>query len=409
MTQPTTHSDSVHVGEPDSRGNTVSPWSWVPTIYFAQGLQYSVTIQVFAIIFFTMGVSQGDTLFWTGVISFPWMIKPLWGPLVDRYGSKRGWTWLMQLTVGAAFAISALSLLLGNALFMGLPLFMVGCVLTLIALAFAAASHDIACDGFYMLALSERKQAFFVGMRSTFFQAAMMFANGALIWLAGSIQSHTGLPAVQSQIVASETTSAASDADRFSPAAWPATGEPTIQIMPATLDLSPGAPSYLTVRLSQAPPQDKPRIVVLRLASGDKGIAIPKDATRLEFTAANWQQGIDVPVTCDPRLRGTATDVLAAQSGNIPISWSAVALLCAAIFLAAALWHRYILPRPRGRRRITQRPPSTVSRRRCLPRADRWHPVPRLLGLHDRRGPPARPPRHGHRWASQIHRAAGPS
>ncbi|CAN5163858.1 hypothetical protein BH09SUM1_BH09SUM1_25410 [soil metagenome] len=356
----TARGDSVHVGDPDGRGRSVSPWAWIPTVYFAQGLQYSVVVQLFAIAFFTMGVSPGDTLFWVGIISFPYTIKPLWGPLVDTYGTKRTWTWLMQLTVGSFFVLAAGSLLLGNAIFFGLPLFMAACVVVLTLLAFGAATHDIACDGFYMLGLNERKQAFFVGMRSAFFQAAMMFANGALIWMAGSIQSATGLPTVEASITAHQANAAKPNADDLtSLAPWPASAQEAIQIMPPTLEATAGEIAYMTVRLSAAPPQDAKRVVVLRLKDGSQGISIPKDFERLDFTAENWREGIDVPVITDARLHGEHTETITAQAGNIPLSWSLVALLTAAIFLSVALWHRFILPYPASdaARETANRPP----------------------------------------------------
>ncbi|CAN0192519.1 unnamed protein product, partial [Chrysoparadoxa australica] len=52
-------------------------------------------------------------------------------------------------------------------------------------IALLSATHDIAADGFYMLALSEEKQAFFVGIRSTFFRIAIISGKGGLIVLAG--------------------------------------------------------------------------------------------------------------------------------------------------------------------------------------------------------------------------------
>src|SRR5690606_35085162 len=94
---------SVHVGDPYSRGRRISPWGWIPTVYFAQGLQYAIVVQLFAIIFFTMGVPNSTTLFWVGLLSFPWTLKPLWGPLVDKYWTKRSWTYWMQGLVAVSF------------------------------------------------------------------------------------------------------------------------------------------------------------------------------------------------------------------------------------------------------------------------------------------------------------------
>ncbi|MDK2972302.1 MAG: transporter, family, beta-lactamase induction signal transducer AmpG [Candidatus Sumerlaeota bacterium] len=327
-----------------AKGRSISPWGWVPTVYFAQGLQYSVVVQLFAIVFFTMGIPAGDTLFWIGAVSFPWTIKPLWGPLVDKYGSKRTWTWLMQLLMAVSFVLAAGALLLGKAPVFGLPLFMVVCVVILAVAAFGAATHDIACDGFYMLGLSERRQAFFVGIRSTCFQLAMIFANGALIWMAGAVQSETGLPTVQSSVqvsLAREETGALLEMET-----WPAASGEEIQIMPSVLKAVAGEPAYMTVRLSAAPPAGDPRVVTLKSAGESAGITIPKEFTRLEFTANNWQRGVEVPLEIDPRLREAESETILAQAGNIPLSWSTVVLLSGLIFLCIAVWHRFVLPFP---------------------------------------------------------------
>ena len=54
--------------------------------------------------------------------------------------------------------------------------------------AFSSATHDIAADGYYMLALNEEDQAFFVGIRSTFYRIATIAGQGLLVILAGELE-----------------------------------------------------------------------------------------------------------------------------------------------------------------------------------------------------------------------------
>jgi PAT family beta-lactamase induction signal transducer AmpG len=54
--------------------------------------------------------------------------------------------------------------------------------------AFTSATHDIAADGFYMLALPQKEQAAFVGIRSTFYRLASIFGQGILVTIAGAIE-----------------------------------------------------------------------------------------------------------------------------------------------------------------------------------------------------------------------------
>jgi len=72
-------------------------------------------------------------------------------------------------------------------------------------IAFSSATHDIAADGFYMLALDSSEQSFFVGIRSTFYRLAMITGQGILIIIAGSLESFTGLEPMQFTVHSSNT------------------------------------------------------------------------------------------------------------------------------------------------------------------------------------------------------------
>ncbi|HXU79411.1 MAG TPA: MFS transporter, partial [Methylomirabilota bacterium] len=166
-----------------------NPWAWVPTLYLAEGLPYVVVMTVSVIMYKGMGISNSDIALYTSWLYLPWVIKPLWSPVVDILKTRRLWIWVMQLIVGAGLAGVALTLRGPN--FFGYSLAF------LVLLAFSSATHDIAADGFYMLATTEREQAFFVGIRSTFYRISMISGQGLLVILAGFIQSHTGLPNVE--------------------------------------------------------------------------------------------------------------------------------------------------------------------------------------------------------------------
>ena len=160
--------------------NKISPWAWVPTLYFAEGLPY-IAVTVLAIeIYMQLGLSDAEVTFYTSWLYLPWMIKPLWSPFLDLYKSKRWWITTMQLLVGAAYA--------GVAFTIQASWWLQGTICFYWMMAFASATHDVAADGFYMMGLNERDQASFVGIRSTFYRLSMIFGKGALIALAGSLQ-----------------------------------------------------------------------------------------------------------------------------------------------------------------------------------------------------------------------------
>ena len=166
-----------------------SPWSWVPTLYLAEGLPYVVVMTVSVIMFKGMGISNSDVALYTSWLYLPWVIKPLWSPVVDILKTRRLWIWTMQLLIGAGLAGVAFSIPTSN--------FFQYTLAFLWLLAFSSATHDIAADGFYMLATTEKEQAFFVGIRSTFYRISMISGQGLLVILAGAIQSNTGLPKVE--------------------------------------------------------------------------------------------------------------------------------------------------------------------------------------------------------------------
>lgn len=160
----------------------MKPWFWIPSLYFAQGLPYVVVMTVAVIMFKRLGISNTDIALYTSWLYLPWVIKPLWSPLVDIVKTKRWWIVSMQILIGAGLAGVAF-VLPGPDTFRYSMAFMW-------LLAFSSATHDIAADGFYMLALDEKKQAYFVGIRNTFYRLAVIMGQGILVMIAGSLEKH---------------------------------------------------------------------------------------------------------------------------------------------------------------------------------------------------------------------------
>ena len=179
---------------PETKPVTRNPWMWVPSLYFAQGLPFAVVNFVSIVVYKSFGVSNTDIAFYTAWLYLPWVIKPLWSPVVDILKTRRLWIWLAQLIMGAGFAAVALALPLG--------IFFQATLAIFYLIAFSSATHDIGADGYYLLATTEQEQSFFVGIRSTFFRISMISAQGLLVILAGFIQNHTGLPPVSLRLEA---------------------------------------------------------------------------------------------------------------------------------------------------------------------------------------------------------------
>lgn len=169
-----------------------SPWWWIPTLYFAEGIPYFIVNNISVTMFTKMGVPNGEMALFTSLLYLPWTLKPLWSPLVDIFRTKRWWIVMMQALVSAAFMLLALTLPSPEtSTQVPMSLFTFTLLLFVFA-AFASATHDIAADGFYMIALDSGQQSFFVGIRSTFYRLSSIFGQGVLVVVAGVLEEKTG-------------------------------------------------------------------------------------------------------------------------------------------------------------------------------------------------------------------------
>jgi len=384
-----------------------NPWSWIPTLYFAEGLPYVTVMTVAVIMYKGLGISNADIALYTSWLYLPWVIKPLWSPVVDILKTRRMWIWVLQLLIGGALAGVALTIPAPNFFQWTLAFFWL--------LAFSSATHDIAADGYYLLATTEKEQSFFVGIRSTFYRLAMVSGQGLLVILAGYVQSHTGLPKVELQISAKPgaalVESVKPESFKFTEAG---AGELRVLTQPAALEINPqprtkaevnaliasakqwnatnnfiraqerakvaaageSSPSWWNrtvsgplgsflrqhfspdaqrtsdvagnvgiVALQLSKPPGREVVVTPAFKSGDKSVSLA-EGLRLMFDDSNWNQPALVVVQLDPKLKTETTARFEVRSGNISLSWTVTFFLLVALFLFFGVYHRFILPRP---------------------------------------------------------------
>lgn len=163
-----------------------NPWSWIPSLYFAEGVPYVIVMSVTIVLYKRLGLSNSEIALYTSWLNIPWVIKPFWSPVVEVLRTNRWWILAMQILLGAALAGVAFTLQGPEPVRWSLALFFL--------MAFSSATHDIAADGFYMLALKDHEQAFFVGIRSTFYRIATIAAQGLLVMLAGMLEVYSQNP-----------------------------------------------------------------------------------------------------------------------------------------------------------------------------------------------------------------------
>ena len=322
-----------------------SPWAWIPTLYFFQGIPYSIVMITSGLIYKTMGISIASFAFWTSLLYLPWAIKPLWSPYIDVVSTKRNWVIWTQLLLGAAFIAAGMVMPLSFFYPISIGVFAV--------IAVSSASHDIAADGFYMYALDQHKQAFFVGIRSTFYRMAMLTALGLVPVLAGTIQKNTGL-----EPVTFETRSVLPEEYKpFNPAEIriaPAEGEPSLLLFPGELTVpvyqegkSALDSAVIYIALSSPPEEGETVVTNVVRKSGSKDIDLSKSQTgRFEFTNGNWDKPVAVSVKVNHNLTGTTSAEFLVTAGNIAFSWTVSLVVLGMLLLFLAIYNRIMMPHP---------------------------------------------------------------
>ncbi|HAL56379.1 MAG TPA: MFS transporter [Bacteroidetes bacterium] len=164
---------------------SVHPALWVPTLYFAEGLPFVMIATVSVLMYKSLGISDAEIAFFTTLVTWPWTLKPLWGPLLEMFKTKKYFVVATQFIGGVAFGLLALSLPLDGFFKYSLAL--------LAILAFNSATHDIAADGVYVNVLSEKLQAQYVGWQGACYNIGKIVAQGALVYVAGRLEVSVGV------------------------------------------------------------------------------------------------------------------------------------------------------------------------------------------------------------------------
>ncbi|RPH74817.1 MFS transporter, partial [bacterium] len=320
-----------------------NPWLWIPTLYLFQGIPNAIVQTTSGLIYTTMGVSVALLTFWMSLIYLPWAIKPLWSPYVEVVSTKRNWVIITQLLIGIAFIIVGLV--------MHIKYFFPVSVAIFAVIAFSSASHDIAADGFYMHALDQHKQTFFVGIRSTFYRIAMLTAMGLIPLVAGIVQEKTGLPPVNISVNAVHPETYVPDSI-YQPEVE-STGKPEIIIEPGNLSIpmfkkgkSEIDSAVTFIRLSAPPATDEKIVLNLAFRSGSKDIKLSKNSNRFEFTSENWNKPVKTVFFVNHNLAQPASAVFKVTAGDIAFSWTLSLGILGVFLLLLGIYHKFMLPYP---------------------------------------------------------------
>ena len=170
------------------------PVVWVPSLYFAQGLPWAIVSIIAGIMYKKMGISNEQIAYWTGLLGFAWVVKPLWSPFLEMVSSPKKVVVAFQLIGGVA--------LLTCALVLHLPGFFTFSIAILAVSAFSSATHDIAADGTYISNLNKAQQAMYSGWLGAFWNGGKLFAQGGLVTLAGMLEPRVGVVKAWSLVMA---------------------------------------------------------------------------------------------------------------------------------------------------------------------------------------------------------------
>jgi PAT family beta-lactamase induction signal transducer AmpG len=322
-----------------------SPWSWVPTLYFFQGIPYSIVMITSGLIYKTMGVSVASLAFWTSVLYLPWTIKPLWSPLIDVISTKRKWIVWTQILLAVSFV--AVGLVMPLSFFYPLSLTLLGLI------AISSASHDIAADGFYMYALDQHNQAFFVGIRSTFYRLAKLTALGLIPVVAGLVMVNMGLKPVNFKA----ESVAPGNYSPFDPSGikiTPSAGKPGLLIFPESVKVplyqagvSQLDSAVIYIALSAPPGEGENVIVNVVRKTGSKDIDLSKKQSgRFEFNSQNWDKPIAASIKVNHNLTEYTSSGFQITAGNIALSWLVSLGTLGMILLLLAVYNKFALPFP---------------------------------------------------------------
>lgn len=322
-----------------------SPWAWVPSLYFFQGVPYSIVMITSGLIYKTMGISIASLAFWTSLLYLPWAVKPLWSPYIDVVSTKRNWVVWTQLLLGIAF--------IGAGIAMPVSFFYPVTLAVFAIIAFASASHDIAADGFYMYALDPHKQSFFVGIRSTFYRFAMLTALGLVPVIAGMVQKNTGLESLTFEVVSVPP----EEYQPFDPSAIvieETAGEPGILLFPQNPQIpmfraghSEQDSAIVYIALSAPPGHGKTVVVNASRNTGSKDIDIAANQTgRYEFNDSNWNRPVSLTLKVNRNLDERTSAGFLVTAGNIAFSWMVALGIIGLVLLLLAVYNKFLMPYP---------------------------------------------------------------
>ena len=153
---------------------------WASTLFFAEGIPHVVLVTLAVVMYLQLGMSDTQIAFYTGWLCLPWVLRPLYRPFIELYQTRRWWVLAMQMLLGSALAGVAFTL---NGSF-----WVQGTMFFFLLMAFSSATYGIAANDYCRLEMGDEDRSWYVGIRNTFYNIAIILGKGLLVPAAGILQ-----------------------------------------------------------------------------------------------------------------------------------------------------------------------------------------------------------------------------
>ncbi len=354
------------------------PLKWIPTLYFAEGLIYSLVVFLSVLMYKRLGMSNTDIALYTSWFYLPWVLKPFWAPLVDALRTKRYWILILQVCIAVSLA--------GIGLTIPFPEYFQFSIIFFWLLAFFGSTHEVAADGFYLLGLRESKQSFFIGIRSAFFRVAIIIGQVIIIVLAGQLENTISVSSAEFKVVANPKKFFEETIKVDSTKAKELTGKLRIIAKPSYVEISTrpktkeqvgfyknfaksfnimngftkeylelpdtsnmndltGNVGIVKFVLSKKPNTGTEYLVNVDFLEGHNGIKVI-EGKELRFTDKNWNKPAFTIIQLDSTIARQSISVFTARSAGIPFVWSIIFFALAVLFVLLFFYHAKVLPEP---------------------------------------------------------------
>lgn len=378
----------------DKKEKNFSAWFWIPTLYIAEAISFIIITSVSVIMYQSLEVSNSEIIFYTSLLYLPWLIKPFWSPLIDAIGTKRDWILFTQVLLAISFIVIAFLI--------QLPDYFQFTIIALWIVSFIAATHDIAVDGFYLVALKESDQSFFIGIRNSFYKIALISTATLVLLFSNQIEKIFSVSPAEFKVVANpnkffeETIKVDSLTIKQKPgplklvsstsyleiSTKPKTKDqvvfyanfarnmnmmngfvPQSIVLPDTSMLNDlvGNIGIIKFHLSKKPGEKDEYVISLKFVDGDHKFKVIEGNT-LKFTSLNWNKPAFAVIQIDSNVTNKTIATFSAGVEKFSFGWTITFGFLSLIFLLLFVFHKFILPYPSNDEALIEKKNTTVGK-----------------------------------------------